>query len=166
MKKKAISLLIVLLLFACLLQAQVFAANWVSASNMNVAMNAYTWGTPTDGTPVTAYTYSGSTTQQWNSISFPGLNPPWYYLSSVANPSVVIAYVGSSAAVLKYKNGNVYQQAIKVIYEGMSGGYGMYGLANTHQLLALTCSNTANGAAITWQPSNGQTNQLWVARVW
>lgn len=165
----ALLLLVCLLLFTTHYEVLAYApgqAKYVSYGNMNYSLNCYTSGTPTNGTTLNAYWYSGSSTQTWDLTSWGGSSIYARMLSN-ANHNVAISYVGATHATVNSITNDASIQKIKLIQEGYdSNNYYREGLANVTYLLALTCSGYYNGAQIQWLSSNGLNNQLWVVRVW
>lgn len=74
-----------------------YTTNKITTASNQIVLNAYTSGAPVDGTPVTTWKYTGSSTQEWgglDDIEITAVDAEGRYsgncISSNANPDVAI----------------------------------------------------------------------------
>ena len=127
------------------------ASTYYYSVNSAKALNAYTEGTPVNGTNVTTYTSTGSITQEWIATQFPGEDRYSVRVgtSSSANPLVLCLGANGNCELRYTSNTTVENYKVKFIAEPNG--------------VALTESSvqTVGGHNVVWQPSSGLNNQLW-----
>ena len=139
------------------------ASTYYYSVNSAKALNAYTEGTPVNGTNVTTYTSTGSITQEWIATQFPGEDRYSVRVgtSSSANPLVLCLGANGNCELRYTSNTTVENYKVKFIAEPNE----VYGIAlvNRPKWVALTESSvqTVGGYNVVWQPSSGLNNQLW-----
>lgn len=140
-----------------------FGSIYLYNAGSRKALNAYTEGTPVNGTNVTTYTPTGSKTQEWISTQFPGEDRYAVRIatSNSANPLVLCLSSGGNCELRYTNNTTIESYKIKYISEPNF----LYGLALVDRAtpLAITESSspTIGGYNVVWQPSSGLNNQLW-----
>ena len=139
------------------------ASTYYYSVNSAKALNAYTEGTPVNGTNVTTYMSTGSITQEWIATQFPGEDRYSVRVgtSSSANPLVLCLGANGNCELRYTSNTTVENYKVKFIAEP-NGVYGI-ALVNRPNWVALTESSvqTVGGHNVVWQPSSGLNNQLW-----
>lgn len=127
-----------------------------SAAATTFQLNAYTWGTPTSGTPVKAYeNVSGDNSQRWQ------INDR--YIRSATNTSLVVTKSGSGT-ILTWYGADDYNSKITPYNNGQGySGYILwsYEQANNPVSTMLQLDGYYNGANISFSPANGTNTQRW-----
>ena len=103
------------------------ASTYYYSVNSAKALNAYTEGTPVNGTNVTTYTSTGSITQEWIATQFPGEDRYSVRVgtSSSANPLVLCLGANGNCELRYTSNTTVENYKVKFISEPN----GVYGIA-------------------------------------
>lgn len=162
--KKLLSLAILVCMFIssttfAYAAGQPYSLNGYSVSSVaaiNFQLNAYTWNTPTVGTPIKAYqNVSGDDSQRWV------LNDR--YIRSAVNQSLVVTKSGNGTILTMYGHDD-YNSKITQYNRGMGhDAYIKYAFEQAHNPVStmLQLDDYYNGANISFTVANGANNQLW-----
>ena len=137
---------------------------WIyNVQNAAPNLNAQCSTSPSDHTNVTMWQITTSNTQRWD-LQPIDASKNLFYIRNYANTAYglnIYRAQGTNCDLYPISANDYNDCAIKCVDEGND----RFGIVLPAYLLCLTPSGFSNGSNVTWQASNGQTNQLWTIRV-
>ena len=138
-------------------------SNYTTNESDQIRLNAYTWGTPVAGTPVTTWRNDNSATQKWGYYEIAGMGDEdantQGALASLANMQLVLQITRTSAepeATLYYLSGNRYGDVILNKNSSNTRYYFVPRYIHSHNMYltaAGSLSGSNGGTYLKWAPS-------------